>query len=111
VRRAARGHGRQSVQGLRPLHLQEAIAVYSSDELAIDEGGSDNNVKLKDWLIEGRRQLDSSREALRYLCEPVPPPRGGFWGGVGTGGLGTGSCEEIDQDVPINELFLVHVFG
>lgn len=55
--------------------LQEAIAVYSSDELAIDEGGSDNNVKLKDWLIEGRRQLDASREALRYLCEPVPPPR------------------------------------
>lgn len=55
--------------------LQEAIAVYSSDELDIDEGGGDNNVKLKDWLIEGKRQLDASREALRYLCEPVPPPR------------------------------------
>jgi type I restriction enzyme R subunit len=55
--------------------LQEAIAVYSSDELDIDEGGGDNNVVLKDWLIEGKRQLDAFREALRYLCEPVPPPR------------------------------------
>ena len=55
--------------------LQEAITVYSSDELDIDEGGGDNNVKLKDWLLEGKRQLDASREALRYLCEPVPPPR------------------------------------
>jgi type I restriction enzyme R subunit len=70
--------------------LQEAIAVYSSDELAVDEGGGDNNVKLKDWLIEGRHQLDASREALRYLCEPVPPPREMeqylqyFCGGAGT---------------------------
>jgi type I restriction enzyme R subunit len=30
---------------------------------------------LKDWLKEGRKQLDAAREALRYLCEPVPPPR------------------------------------
>jgi type I restriction enzyme R subunit len=56
--------------------VQEAIAVYSSDELDIDEGGGgDNNVRLKDWLVEGRRKLDESREALRYLCEPVPVPR------------------------------------
>jgi type I restriction enzyme R subunit len=56
--------------------VQEAIAVYSSDELDVDEGGGgDNNVRLKDWLTEGRQQLDQAREALRYLCEPVPPPR------------------------------------
>ncbi len=56
--------------------VQQAIAVYSSDELDIDEGGGgSNNVTLKDWLKEGRRQLDAAREALRYLCEPVPLPR------------------------------------
>lgn len=56
--------------------VQQAIAVYSSDELDIDQGGDgDNNVHLKDWLEEGRKQLDEAREALRYLCEPVAPPR------------------------------------
>jgi type I restriction enzyme, R subunit len=56
--------------------VQQAIAVYSSDELDIDEGGGgSNNVTLKDWLKEGRRQLDAAREALRYLCEPVSAPR------------------------------------
>ena len=56
--------------------VQEAIAVYSSDELDIDAGsGGSNNVELKDWLKEGRKQLDAAREALRYLCDPVPPPR------------------------------------
>lgn len=56
--------------------VQQAIAVYSSDELDIDQGGGgDNNVHLKDWLAEGRKQLDEAREALRYLCEPVAPPR------------------------------------
>jgi type I restriction enzyme, R subunit len=55
--------------------VQEAIAVYSSDELDIDEGnGGSNNVELKDWLKEGRKQLDAAHEALRYLCDPVPPP-------------------------------------
>jgi type I restriction enzyme R subunit len=50
--------------------------VYSSDELDIDEGkGGDNNVHLKNWLEEGRKQLDEAREALRYLCEPVALPR------------------------------------
>ncbi|MEF8735375.1 MAG: hypothetical protein V5B35_01810 [Candidatus Accumulibacter necessarius] len=56
--------------------VQQAIAVYSSDELDIDEGkGGDNNVHLKHWLEEGRKQLDEAREALRYLCEPVALPR------------------------------------
>ena len=56
--------------------LQEAIAVYSSDELDIDQGGGGtNNVELKNWLKEGKKQLDAAREALRFLCEHVPLPR------------------------------------
>ena len=56
--------------------VQEAIAVYSSDELDTDPGsGDDNNIHLKDWLSEGRKRLDEVREALRYLCEPVQLPR------------------------------------
>lgn len=55
--------------------VQQAIAVYSSDELDIDAGnGGDNNVRLKNWLEEGRKQLDEARQALHYLCEPVPQP-------------------------------------
>ena len=56
--------------------VQQAIAVYSSDELDIDQGnGGDNNVHLKNWLEEGKKQLDQTREALGYLCQPVPLPR------------------------------------
>ena len=56
--------------------VQEAIAVYSSDELDTEPGnGGENNVHLKDWLEEGRKKLDTAREALSYLCEPVPLPR------------------------------------
>jgi type I restriction enzyme R subunit len=56
--------------------VQQAIAVYNSDELDTDIGnGGENNVHLKDWLEEGRRRLDEAREALHYLCEPVAPPR------------------------------------
>jgi type I restriction enzyme R subunit len=44
--------------------------------LDIDQGsGGDNNVLLKDWLAEGRQQLDNARQALAYLCEPVALPR------------------------------------
>ena len=56
--------------------VQQAIAVYSSDELDIDEGGGgDNNVQIKNWLEEGKKHLDETREALRYLCDPVLAPR------------------------------------
>ena len=57
-------------------NVQEAIAVYNSDELDTDEGsGGDNNVRLKNWLEEGKKQLDTAHETLRYLCEPVAQPR------------------------------------
>jgi type I restriction enzyme R subunit len=59
--------------------VQQAIAVYSSDELDIDEGSDtspdENNVRLKDWLVEGKAKLDDARQALHYLCEPLPAPR------------------------------------
>ena len=56
--------------------VQQAIAVYSSDELDLEDGSNaENNIELKDWLKEGRRKLDEAREALKYLCEPVPPPK------------------------------------
>jgi len=56
--------------------VQDAIAVYNSDELDTDQGnGGENNVHLKDWLAEGKKRLDEARETLRYLCEPVPLPR------------------------------------
>lgn len=56
--------------------VQQAIAVYNSDELDIDQGnGGDNNVRLKNWLEEGKKQLDNGRQALAYLCEPVALPR------------------------------------
>ena len=56
--------------------VEQAIAVYSSDELDIDEGsGGDNNVHLKNWLEEGKKQIDIARQALNYLCAPVALPR------------------------------------
>ena len=55
--------------------VQQAIAVYNSDELDTDEGGGDNNVHLKNWLEEGKKKLDEAREAVCYLCEPVALPR------------------------------------
>ena len=55
--------------------VQNSVAVYSSDALDIDADGKDGNVIVKDWLVEGKAQLDAAREALRYLCEPVAQPR------------------------------------
>ncbi len=56
-------------------NLEEAIAVYSSNALDTDKGcGGENNIHLKHWLVEGRKQLDLARESMRFLCEPVVPP-------------------------------------
>jgi type I restriction enzyme R subunit len=56
--------------------VQQSIAVYTSDELDIDDDdGKDGNVILKDWLVEGKKKLDAAREVLRYLCDPVEQPR------------------------------------
>lgn len=55
--------------------VQEAIAVYSSDELDTEDGGEDSNVSLKDWKAEGKKRLDTARQALGYLCDPVLQPK------------------------------------
>lgn len=56
-------------------NVQQAVAVYNSDELDTDQGnGGDNNVQIKNWLTEGRKQLEETRQALKYLCEPVAQP-------------------------------------
>ncbi len=56
--------------------VQEAIAVYTSDELDTeDNSGGGNNVELKNWLVEGKQRLDDAREALKYLCDPVAHPK------------------------------------
>jgi type I restriction enzyme R subunit len=55
--------------------VQNSIAVYNSDELDVEEGATDNNIKVKDWRTEGKERVEEMREALRYLCGSVPPPR------------------------------------
>lgn len=56
--------------------VQQAIAVYSSDELDVDDAtGDDGNVRLNDWREAGRRQLEEAREVVIRLCEPVPLPQ------------------------------------
>lgn len=56
--------------------VQEAISVYTSDELDTEDGtAQENNVELKSWLQEGRKRLDTAREALKYLCETVKAPK------------------------------------
>ncbi len=55
--------------------VQNSIAVYTSEELDVDDDGKDDNVTIKDWLEEGKKKLDTAREALSYLCEPVEQPR------------------------------------
>lgn len=56
--------------------VQDAIAVYTSDELDIEACGDDANVVVKDWLEEGKARLNAAREALIYLCAPVKQPQG-----------------------------------
>ncbi|WP_291432181.1 HsdR family type I site-specific deoxyribonuclease [Deinococcus sp.] len=56
-------------------NVQQAIAVYTSDELDVDEKGETGNVILKDWRTESRVRLDTAWQELQYLCEPVPAPK------------------------------------
>ena len=57
-------------------NVENAIAVYASDELDRSDGGDDPNVLLKDRLKIGKERLDAALEALALLCEPVDPPQG-----------------------------------
>jgi type I restriction enzyme, R subunit len=56
--------------------VENAIAVYTSEELDHTAGGATPDVLLQDRLEKGRERLDDALEALDLLCEPVQPPRG-----------------------------------
>lgn len=56
--------------------VENAIAVYTADELDHTAGGADPNVLLQDRLKKGKERLDDALEALAVLCEPVAPPKG-----------------------------------
>lgn len=56
--------------------VENAIAVYSADELDLSSDGVDPNVLLQDRLKKGKERLDNSIEILSLLCEPVEPPQG-----------------------------------
>lgn len=57
-------------------NVQNAIAVYNSDEIDVDEGGDGkDNPEIKNWLDAGKDKLDQTREALRFLVEPVADPK------------------------------------
>jgi type I restriction enzyme R subunit len=56
--------------------VQEAVAIYNSDELDTDLGnGGENNIHIGNWLTEGRKHFEEVHQALLFLCEPVLPPR------------------------------------
>ena len=55
--------------------VEQAISVYTS-ELDRSAGGADPEILLQDRLTKGRERLDTAREAIAMLCEPVEPPRG-----------------------------------
>ncbi|MFZ1701026.1 MAG: HsdR family type I site-specific deoxyribonuclease [Pyrinomonadaceae bacterium] len=56
--------------------VENAIAVYSADDLDLSSNGVDPNVLLQDRLKKGKERLDNSIEILSLLCEPVEPPKG-----------------------------------
>jgi type I restriction enzyme R subunit len=56
--------------------VQEAISVYSSDELDTEGAGEEgNNIEIKNWLVEGKNRLEDAREQVKYLCEPIALPK------------------------------------
>jgi type I restriction enzyme, R subunit len=57
-------------------HLQETVAVYASEDLEEDDETQSNNIILKNEWHESKKRLDTARESLKYLCEPVLHPQG-----------------------------------
>lgn len=54
--------------------VENAIAVYSSDELDRSSGGADPDVLLQDRLTKARERLDAALEQEALLALPVAPP-------------------------------------
>ena len=55
--------------------VENAIAVYSSDDLDHSSGGLDPDVALQDRLAKTKERLDDALEQEALLAEPVAPPR------------------------------------
>lgn len=55
--------------------VKGAIEVYTK-ELGTSAGGTSPEVLTQSRLEDGRKRLDSTREALKLLCKPVAPPKG-----------------------------------
>ncbi|MFN7899066.1 MAG: type I restriction endonuclease subunit R [Synechococcaceae cyanobacterium] len=55
--------------------LENAIAVYSSDDLDHSSGGSDPEVLLQDRLKKAKQRLDDASEQEALLAEAVAPPK------------------------------------
>ena len=55
--------------------VENAIAVYSSDDLDHSSGGPDPDVLLQDRLTKAKERLDDALEQEALLAEPVAPPR------------------------------------
>jgi len=54
--------------------VENAIAVYSSDDLDHSTGGVDPDVLLQDRLTKANERLEAALEQEALLAEPVPPP-------------------------------------
>ena len=57
-------------------HVENAVAVYTSELDEGETGSGDPNILLNDRLTQGRERLDTARETIEVLCEPVEPPKG-----------------------------------
>jgi type I restriction enzyme R subunit len=55
--------------------VENAIAVYSSDDLDHSSGGPDPDVLLQDRLTKAKERLDDALEQEALLAEPVAPPK------------------------------------
>ena len=56
-------------------NVTEAISVYTS-ELDHDSGGDDPQIHIRQYLKEGKKQLENARERMMAVIENVPPPKG-----------------------------------
>jgi type I restriction enzyme R subunit len=54
--------------------VENAIAVYSSEDIDHSAGGADPDVLLQDRLSKAKERLEMALEQEALLAEPVPPP-------------------------------------
>lgn len=57
--------------------LEKSVTDYTSEAFA-DYDKNDIDGLLSDRLQKGRERLESSRESIKALCEPVEPPQDSY---------------------------------